>query len=55
MTNMMIIFHFMIIVFKKPILKVELDFFKNASTCTKCSILSNGLQVDKILIFKKSS
>ncbi len=26
MTNMMIIFHFMIIVFKKPILKIELDF-----------------------------
>jgi hypothetical protein len=39
---------------KKPILKVELSRIKkNASTCTRCSILQNGLHVDEILIFQK--
>ncbi len=39
---------------KKPILKVELSkFFKNIFTCTKCSILQNGLHVDEILIVLK--
>jgi hypothetical protein len=54
MTNMMIIFHFMIIMLKTPILKVDLNmfFFLNAYICMRCSILQNGLQIDVILIFQ---
>jgi ketopantoate reductase len=38
---------------KNPILKVKLNkILKNISTCTKCLILQNGLNVDEILIFK---
>jgi hypothetical protein len=52
MTNMMIIFHFMVIMLKTPILKVDLNLFIfNTSICMRCSILQNGLQVDVILIF----
>jgi hypothetical protein len=54
MTNILKIFHFMIIMLKNPILKIDLSrFFLNASTCMKCHILQNGLQVDEILIFIK--
>jgi len=54
MTNIMIIFHFMIIMLKTPILKIDLSIiFLNASTCMKCHILQNGLQIDEMLIFKK--
>jgi len=50
----MIIFHFMFKMLKNPILKVELSrILKIISTCTKCSILENGLHVDGILIKKK--
>jgi len=39
---------------KKPILKVDLSKEKiNASFCTRCLILQNGLHVDEILIYKK--
>jgi hypothetical protein len=52
--NMMIIFHSIFKMLKKPILKVKLSkFFKNASTYTRCPILQNGLHVDEILIFQK--
>jgi len=52
MTNIMIIFHFMIIMLKTPILKIDLSIiFLNASTCMKCHILQNGLQIDEMLIF----
>jgi hypothetical protein len=38
---------------KIPILKVDLNkIFKNASTCTKCQVLQNGLHVNKLLIEK---
>jgi hypothetical protein len=48
-----IIFHFIFKMLKKPILKVELSrIFFNASTCTRCLILQNGLHVDEILIFQ---
>jgi hypothetical protein len=51
---MMIIFHFIFRMMKNPILKVGLTrIFKNVSTCTKCSILQNGLHVNEILILKK--
>jgi hypothetical protein len=50
----MIIFHFIFKMLKTPILKVGLSkTFLNVSTCTKCSILQNGLHVDEILIFLK--
>jgi hypothetical protein len=50
MTNMIIIFHFMIIMLQNPILKVDLSFFLNAFICTRCPILQNGLKVDEVLI-----
>jgi hypothetical protein len=51
---MMIIFHFIFLMLKKPILKVDLSKEKiNASFCTRCLILQNGLHVDEILIYKK--
>jgi hypothetical protein len=50
----MIIFHFIIIMLKTPVLKLDLNrFIKIASTCTKCLILQNGLQVNEILIILK--
>ncbi len=45
MSNMMIIFHFMIIMLKDPILKVDLQ--KIASIFVRCPI-QNGLQIDKM-------
>jgi hypothetical protein len=51
----MIIFHFIFKMLKNIILKIKWSrFFKNVSTCTKCSILQNGLHVNEILIFKKN-
>jgi hypothetical protein len=48
---MIIISHFILIFLKNPILKVDLNrTFKNASTCTRCLILQNGLHVNEILI-----
>jgi hypothetical protein len=42
-TNMMIIFHLMIMMLNNLILKVDLNkFLKNASTCMRFSILQNG-------------
>ncbi len=39
---------------RNPILKIKLSrIFKNISTCTKCSILQNGLHVDEMFIFFK--
>ncbi len=49
---MMIIFHFMFKMLKKPILKIELSrLLKNISSCIKCPILQNGLNENEILIF----
>jgi hypothetical protein len=37
---------------ESPIFKVKLNrSFKKHSTCTKCSILPNGLHVNEILIY----
>jgi hypothetical protein len=48
---MMIIFNFIFKMLKKTILKVDLSFLKiNASFCTRCLILQNGLHVDEMLI-----
>jgi hypothetical protein len=48
--NMMIIFHFIFLMLKNPILIVYLSIsFLNASTCTRCLILENGLHVDEFL------
>jgi hypothetical protein len=50
MISMRILFHFNIIILKNEHLHVDLSrFYKIASTCNKCSILQNGLQVDEIL------
>jgi hypothetical protein len=50
MISMKIIFHFNIIILKNEHLHVDLNrFLKIASTCKKCLILQNGLQVDEIL------
>jgi hypothetical protein len=50
MTNMKIKFHFNIINLKYEKFHVNLSiFYKIASTCRKCPILQNGLQVDEIL------
>jgi hypothetical protein len=50
---MMIIFHVLFKMLRIPILRVELSrFFLNASTCTRCPFLQNGLHVDEILIFE---
>jgi hypothetical protein len=52
MTNMNIIFHFIIVILKNKHLHVDLSrFYKIASTCMKCLILQNGLQVDEIFNF----
>ncbi len=52
--NIIIISHFIFKNLKNPILKVFLNrIFKNASTCTRCSILQNGLHVNEISIDKK--
>jgi hypothetical protein len=52
MISMRIIFHFNIIILKNEHLHVDLSrFYKIASTCRKCAILQNGLQVDVILNF----
>jgi hypothetical protein len=52
MINMKIIFQFIIIILKNEHLHVDLSrFYKIASTCKKCPILQNGLQIDEILIF----
>jgi hypothetical protein len=49
---MIIIFYFIFKIFKNLILDIELSrIFKNVSTCTRCSILQNGLYVNEILIF----
>jgi hypothetical protein len=49
---MNIIFHFIIVILKNKHLHVDLNiFYKIASTCMKCLILQNGLQVDEILNF----
>jgi hypothetical protein len=50
---MMIIFHFIFLMLKIPILKVELSRFLKKSICTKCLILQNVLHVDEILFFEK--
>jgi hypothetical protein len=40
-------------ILENPILKVDLSkIFSNASTCTRCLILQNGLHMDEILIEK---
>ncbi len=50
MINMKINFQFNIINLKDEHFHVDLsEFYKIASTCKKCSILQNGLQVDEIL------
>jgi hypothetical protein len=50
MINMKIKFHFNIINLKDQHFHVDLSrFYKIASTCRKCSILQNGLQIDEIL------
>jgi hypothetical protein len=50
MINMKIKFHFNIINLKYEHFHVDLNsFYKIASTCRKCLILQNGLQVDEIL------
>jgi len=50
MINMKIKFHFNIINLKCEHFHVDLNrFYKIASTCRKCLILQNGLQVDEIL------
>jgi hypothetical protein len=52
MICMRIIFHFNIIILKNEHLHVDLNrFYKITSTCKKCPILQNGLQVDEILNF----
>jgi hypothetical protein len=49
----MIMFHFILIFWKNPILKrIRYKFFKN-STCIKCLILQNKRHVNEILIFFK--
>jgi len=51
---MIIIFRFILKMLKNPILKVDLNrILQNASTCTRCPILQNGLHVDEISIKKK--
>jgi hypothetical protein len=50
--NMKITFFILYFYVEKPHLENKLNrIFKNISTCTKCSILQNGLHVDEILIF----
>jgi len=50
MINMKINFQFNIMNLKDKKFHVDLNrFYKIASTCWKCSILQNGLQVDEIL------
>jgi hypothetical protein len=52
MISMKIKFHFNIIILKNEHLHVDLSrFYKIASTCKKCLILQNGLQIDEILNF----
>jgi len=51
--NMMIIFHFIFKMLKNPILIVDLSIiFKNVSTCTRCLILENGLDVHDFIFFE---
>jgi hypothetical protein len=51
MSNMMLIFHFMIIMLKDPILKVDLSrFIKKLHLLLSDVQYKNGLQVDKMWI-----